>query len=75
MWALLPLIPLVWVAFAVFRRLRRIEENQQRQMLQGLSIGFVVAMLAASTVGLLSPIEVAFEPDDADRPVDSQTGR
>ncbi|TKV61234.1 hypothetical protein FDO65_06320 [Nakamurella flava] len=53
-WALLPLIPLAWVAFAVFRHLRRIDEYQQRQMLQGLSIGFVVAMLAALTVGLLS---------------------
>lgn len=53
-WALLPLIPLAWVAVAVLRHLRRVDEYQQRQLLQGLSIGFVVAMLAALTVGLLS---------------------
>ena len=53
-WALLPIVPLGWVALAGFRHLRRIDEYQQRRMLQALSIGFVVAMFAALTVGLLS---------------------
>lgn len=53
-WALLPLLPLAWVAFAVLRHLRRIDEYQQRQMMQALSIGFVVAMLTALTIGLLA---------------------
>ncbi|MEP6560986.1 MAG: hypothetical protein ABJD68_07905 [Nakamurella sp.] len=52
-WALLPVIPLLLVLRAVSRHLRRIDEFQQHQLLQGLGIGFAVAMIAAVTVGFL----------------------
>jgi len=52
-WAVLPVIPLLWVLRAVSRHLRRVDEYQQHQVLQGLGIGFAVAMIAAVTVGFL----------------------
>jgi len=52
-WAILPVLPLLLVLRAVSRHLRRIDEFQQHQLLQGLGIGFAVAMIAAVTVGFL----------------------
>ncbi len=53
--ALAPAIAIGWVAVAVVRHLRRIDERQRLQTLEGLSIGFVVAMLSAVALGLLEP--------------------
>jgi hypothetical protein len=53
LWAILPVLPLFLVVRAVSRHLRRIDEFQQHQTLQGLGIGFAVAMIAAVTVGFL----------------------
>jgi len=52
-WAILPVLPLLLVLRAVSRHLRRVDEFQQHQLLQGLGIGFAVAMIAAVTVGFL----------------------
>jgi hypothetical protein len=52
-WAILPVLPLFLVLRAVSRHLRRVDEFQQHQLLQGLGIGFAVAMIAAVTVGFL----------------------
>jgi cobalamin synthase len=52
-WAVLPVIPQLWVLRAVSRHLNRVDEYQQRRLLQGLGIGFAVAMIAAVTVGFL----------------------
>jgi O-antigen/teichoic acid export membrane protein len=52
-WAILPVLPLLLVLRAVSRHLRRVDEFQQHQVLQGLGIGFAVAMIAAVTVGFL----------------------
>ena len=52
-WAILPVLPLLLVLRAVSRHLRRIDEFQQHQLLQGLGIGFAVAMIAAVSVGFL----------------------
>ena len=52
-WAILPVLPLLLVLRAVSRHLRRVDEFQQHQLLQGLGIGFAVAMVAAVTLGFL----------------------
>jgi hypothetical protein len=52
-WAVLPVLPLIWVCVAVLRHLRRLDDYQQRLTLQGLGVGFAVAMAAAVTMGLL----------------------
>ena len=53
--ALLPLAAVAWVAVAVVRHLHRIDERQRLQTLEGLGVGFVVAMLTAVALGLLAP--------------------
>lgn len=52
-WALLPVIPAVWIVRAVVRHLTRSDDYQRRLLLQGLAVGFAVAMIAAMTVGFL----------------------
>lgn len=52
-WVLLPVLPLLGVVAAVLRHLRRIDEFQRFVQLQGLSVGFGLAMAAAVTVGFL----------------------
>jgi hypothetical protein len=53
LWAVLPLIPMLWVVRAVVRHLRRVDEYQRLLLLQGLGVGFVIAMIASVTVGFL----------------------
>jgi hypothetical protein len=53
-WALLPVIPLAWTVRAVVRHARRVDDHQRELLLQGLGVGFGVAMIAAVTVGFLS---------------------
>lgn len=53
LWALLPVVPVVWIARAVVRHVRRIDDYQRLLQLQGLAVGFAVAMIASLTVGFL----------------------
>ncbi|WP_106208733.1 hypothetical protein [Glaciihabitans tibetensis] len=52
-WAILPVVPLLWVVVAILRHIRRIDDYQRFLLLQGLAVGFCVAMLAAVTVAFL----------------------
>ena len=60
-WALLPVVPLAWTVRAVVRHLRRIDDHQRELLLQGLAVGFCVAMIAAVTVGFLSVAGLALQ--------------
>jgi len=53
LWAVLPVLPMLWVVRAVVRHLGRVDEYARLVLLRGLAGGFVVAMLAALTVGFL----------------------
>jgi hypothetical protein len=52
--AVLPAIPAAGVAWAVLRHVRRIDDYQRRILLEGVAMGFALAMLAAITLGLLA---------------------
>ncbi len=52
-WAVLPVVPAIWVVRAVVRHLARIDDYQRFLLLQGLAVGFAVAMVAALTIGFL----------------------
>jgi hypothetical protein len=52
-WAMLPVLPTLWIAVAVVRHIRRIDDYQRLLLLQGLGVGFLVAMAASVTVGFL----------------------
>ena len=52
-WALLPVVPALWVLRAVSRHLARVDEYQQQKLLQGIGVGFAVAMITAITLGFL----------------------
>ncbi len=52
-WALAPVLPGAWVAVALVRHLHRLDDYQRMLQLQGLAVGFAVAMLTALTVGFL----------------------
>jgi hypothetical protein len=52
--AVLPAIPAAGVAWAVLRHVRRIDDYQRRILLEGLAVGFALAMLASITLGLLA---------------------
>lgn len=58
-WALLPVIPTLWMVRAVLHHVRRIDEYQQLLLLQGLGVGFAVAMLSSVTVGFLTTAGLA----------------
>ncbi len=53
LWALLPVVPAMWTVRAVLRHLRRIDDYQQLLLLNGLAVGFAIAMIASLTVGFL----------------------
>jgi hypothetical protein len=53
LWALLPVLPALWAVRAVARHVTRIDDYQRLLLLQGLAVGFAVAMVAALTVGFL----------------------
>jgi hypothetical protein len=53
LWALLPVVPALWVLRAVSRHLARVDEYQQQKLLQGIGVGFAVAMITAITLGFL----------------------
>jgi len=57
--ALLPALPAVAVAWAVIRHVRRIDDYQRRVLLEGIAVGFALAMLASITLGLLSTAGLA----------------
>jgi hypothetical protein len=52
-WALLPVLPMVWIVVALLRHIRRVDEYQRFLLLQGLAVGFGVAMIASITLGFL----------------------
>jgi hypothetical protein len=54
LWVLLPVLPALWVVRAVARHIARIDDYQRLLLLQGLAIGFAIAMVAAITVGFLA---------------------
>ncbi len=60
-WALLPIVPIIWVVVAVVRHLNRIDEYQRGRLVNGLAVGFAVAMLASITVGMLGIAGLAME--------------
>src|SRR4051794_31136585 len=49
--ALLPVIPALWVMRAVIRHLGRIDEMQRALHVDGMAVGFGVAMITSITVG------------------------
>lgn len=53
LWALLPVVPALWTVRAVLRHVRRIDDYQQLLLLNGLAVGFAIAMIASLTVGFL----------------------
>jgi hypothetical protein len=53
LWALLPVIPAIWVVRALIRHLGRIDDFQRGRLLQGIAVGFAVAMISAITLGFL----------------------
>ncbi|MDQ2739598.1 MAG: hypothetical protein M3Y35_13500 [Actinomycetota bacterium] len=64
LWALLPVVPLVWVLRAAWRHLARVDEYQQRKLLQGIGIGFAVAMFTAITSAFsASPVWTCDSPN------------
>jgi hypothetical protein len=54
LWVLLPVLPALWVVRAVARHVGRIDDYQRLLLLQGLAVGFAIAMVAAITVGFLA---------------------
>jgi hypothetical protein len=52
-WAVLPVIPVFWIVRAVLRHIRRIDDYQRLLLLQGLAVGFAVAMIASVTIAFL----------------------
>ena len=52
-WALAPVLPAAWIVWSVVRHLHRLDDYQRLLLLQGLAVGFAVAMLTAVTVGFL----------------------
>jgi hypothetical protein len=53
-WALLPVVPALWIVRAVLRHVNRVDDYQRLLLLQGLAVGFAIAMVAAVTVGFLA---------------------
>lgn len=53
-WAVLPVLPLLWIVRALLRHIRRIDDYQRFLLLQGLGVGFAVAMVSAVTVAFLN---------------------
>lgn len=53
MWAVLPVLPALWVIRAAVRHVRRVDDYQRGLLLQGLAVGFGVAMIASVTLGFL----------------------
>ena len=53
-WALLPMVPALWIVVAILRHVRRIDEYQRHLLLQGLGVGFALAMVASVTLGFLA---------------------
>lgn len=52
-WAVLPVVPTLWTVRAVLHHVHRIDDYQRLLLLQGLGVGFAVAMIASLTVGFL----------------------
>lgn len=52
-WALLPVVPALWTVRAVVRHVHRIDDYQRLLLLQGLALGFAIAMITSLTVGFL----------------------
>ncbi len=48
-WAVLPAVPAAGVVWAVVRHVRRIDDYQRRVLLEGLAVGFALAMRALPT--------------------------
>lgn len=53
LWAVLPVAPALWLVRAVLHHVRRVDDYQRLLLLQGLAVGFAVAMVAALTMGFL----------------------
>ena len=52
-WAVLPVVPALFIAWATLRHLRRLDDYQRLLHLQGLAVGFCVAMIASLTLAFL----------------------
>jgi hypothetical protein len=52
-WAVHPVVPALWIVRAVLRHLRRVDDYQRLLLLQGLGVGFAIAMIASLTLGFL----------------------
>ena len=51
LWALLPVLPMIWIVRALIRHFRRIDDYQRGRLLEGMAVGFAVAMISAITIG------------------------
>ena len=47
------MLPALWVVRAVARHVRRLDDYQRLLLLQGLAVGFGLAMVTSLTVGFL----------------------
>jgi hypothetical protein len=59
--AILPAVPAAAVAWAVVRHVRRIDDYQRLILLEGLAVGFALAMLSSITLGLLATAGLVLE--------------
>jgi hypothetical protein len=53
-WAVLPVVPMLGIVLAVLRHIRRIDDYQRFLLLQGLGVGFALAMISSITMGFLA---------------------
>lgn len=53
---LLPVLPAIGIAWACLRMLRRSDEFQRARQLESIAVGFVLAMLAAVTLGFVTNV-------------------
>ncbi|MGN8027163.1 hypothetical protein [Microbacterium sp. 22242] len=55
----LPLIPFLWMVIVTVLRVREMDECQVKLFFPGLAVGFIVALLASVTFGVLSSAGLA----------------
>src|SRR5664279_4466378 len=54
LWAVMPVVPALWTVRAVLHHIRRLDDYQRLLLLQGLAVGFALAMIASVTAGFLA---------------------
>ncbi len=57
---LLPVIPVAFAALAVYRSVKRIDEYGRMVQVNGMALGFGVAMVGLVAIGLLAVVDLQF---------------